>query len=185
MSYPQGVCLRGCEGKHREDFQRGHRSCPLFAACEGEEGGERERCHPRRRREVGALFAPVGQRRVPHGGANGDGHHNGEALAAPLDRGGGPAKRARTLASLSLAWKAARGPRGGESYPSSCKAVNCCSGFSACTSGIPLRPSIVNREQGQPLCIDYGCCAPLLDQSPRKHRNPPMARLDQQIGETA
>ena len=40
-------------------------------------------------------------------------HHNGEALAAVLARGGGPLEGARTLASLSLAWKAARGSQGG------------------------------------------------------------------------
>ena len=38
-SYPQGVCPRGCEGKHREDLQRGHQGCSLFAAGEGQEGG--------------------------------------------------------------------------------------------------------------------------------------------------
>jgi hypothetical protein len=71
------------------------RVAPHFAACEGEEGSEGERCHPRRRREVGTLLPRAGQGRVPHGGANSDGHHNGQALAAALARGGGPLEGTR------------------------------------------------------------------------------------------
>src|SRR5215208_4012260 len=96
-SYPQCVRLRGWERKDGENLQRGYQGCPHFAACEGEEGGEQERCHPRRRREVGALLPRVGQRRVPHGGANGGGHHNGQALAAALACGGGTLEAALGL----------------------------------------------------------------------------------------
>ena len=58
---------------------------------------EGKRCHPRRRREVGALLPRVGQRRVPHGGAEGGGNHHGQALAAALARGGGPLEAALGL----------------------------------------------------------------------------------------
>src|ERR671920_2413447 len=74
----------------------------------------RERRQPVRRRALGALFARDGQGRVPHGGAKGHRHRDRQTLVAALARGRGPAKRARTLASLSLVWKPARGPRGGE-----------------------------------------------------------------------
>src|SRR5215210_7078261 len=68
---------------------------------------------PVRRRALGALFARDGQGRVAHGGAKGHRQRERQTLVAALACGRGSANRAPPLASLSLAWKAVRGPRGG------------------------------------------------------------------------
>jgi hypothetical protein len=61
---------------HGKNVQHRYRGKSLFAAGEGEEGGERERREARRGRAFGALLAQDANRRVPLERTNGDRHDN-------------------------------------------------------------------------------------------------------------